>query len=343
MKLSIAICCHNSSKRIQKTLEHLQNQKDINSTEWEILLIDNASKDNTIEAAEKFWQKNPITQFKILQEKRLGLSYARERAFQEAAGEIVCFIDDDNWANPYWASNVIKIFQKNSAIGAIGGPILPVLEADAPFWFEKFKGNFTLWDLYPTAREVTHPICGAGLCIRKAAWEKLISQGFKQILTDRTGKSLSSGGDFEIGYGLLLNGWKLWYDPALTIQHFMPKERLNWSYLIRLQEGFGAQSITLEVYEKILKSSLDQTKLIPQRWWLESIKCLWRLARHAFKGAFPKHPSREGTFDAALFAEQYGRFVSILRKKNKYNQSFAKLQNAEWNIYKKISKPTTLI
>ena len=102
MNLSIAICCHNSVQRIEATLRHLQSQKNITPEEWEILLIDNASHDHTTEFAKKVWLENPICEMKLLQEKRLGLSHARDRAFQEASGDIVCFIDDDNWANPYW-------------------------------------------------------------------------------------------------------------------------------------------------------------------------------------------------------------------------------------------------
>lgn len=318
MKISIAICCHNSAERLEPTLVHLQNQKNMQPEQWEILLIDNASHDNTIEFAKTIWAKNPITEIRFLQEKRLGLSHAREHAFQAARGEVVCFIDDDNWVNPNWCKNIIKIFENNNQTGAAGGPILPVLESKAPEWFNEFKGNFTLWDLYETAQEITHPLCGAGLCIRKSAWNQLKNQGFEQLLTDRKGSNLTSGGDFEIGYALLLNGWKLWYDPSLSIQHFIPKKRLNWNYLMRLRRGFGAQSTILEIYEKTLKSSLEKSKLKPQNWWKELMKCLWKISRHTVMGVFPEHKIREGKIEAALFADQCGRLSEILRKKKNY-------------------------
>ncbi|NJN42415.1 MAG: glycosyltransferase [Flammeovirgaceae bacterium] len=53
--VSVIICCYNSSSRIEKTLEHLFQQKTNSRLHWEIILVDNASTDQTKATAIKRW------------------------------------------------------------------------------------------------------------------------------------------------------------------------------------------------------------------------------------------------------------------------------------------------
>jgi glycosyltransferase involved in cell wall biosynthesis len=334
MKISIAICCHNSAQRIEKTLQHLQKQEGIKHEQWEILIIDNASNDATGMEAQKVWNQAPIAPLRVIQENNLGLSYARERALRESSGDVIAFIDDDNWANPKWVKHVIHLFAMHPEITAAGGPIHPVLESPPPEWFAHFKGNFTLWDLYPKAQFVAHPLCGAGLCIRKLAWEELIQKGFRQQLADRSGENLSSGGDFELCYAFLLNGGHLWYDPELKIEHFIPQKRLQWNYLMNLRKGFGAQSTVLEVYEMILKSHLKTQTYRPKTWWKEALKCLYHCIRNGYKAFPPESLRNEGKDQAAFFAEQTGRLAALWKDKFDYDDRYQSILNQIWIAHK---------
>lgn len=336
--LSIALCCHNSALRITPTLERLQAQLVDPRHPWEILLIDNGSTDETAMIAQAVWHKKPIAPMRIIQEPNLGLSHARERALKEATYDFIGLIDDDNWVGPNWVEKVLSIFESDKKIAACGGSIFPVCEVPPPNWFNEYKGNYTIWDLYPKAQATQHPLCGAGLCLRKTAWLNLKQAGFQHFLSDRKGKALSSGGDFELGYALLLNDWTLWYDPALRLQHFIPKYRLNWAYLMGLREGFGRQSLVLEVYEGLYKALKNNQPFHPKKWWKEALKCTYHLIRHAYKGCFPKSKKNEGQANAALWTEQWGRFTSLFQEKHHYDNRYKHLFNAPWVTLKK--KPT---
>lgn len=63
--VSIIICCYNAQDRIVRTLEHIQQQRFFIPIPWEVIVIDNASTDNTAEVAENVWKTNPVTDFKI--------------------------------------------------------------------------------------------------------------------------------------------------------------------------------------------------------------------------------------------------------------------------------------
>jgi hypothetical protein len=53
---------------------------------------------------------------------------------------------------------------------------------------------------------VRNGLWGAGLCVRKTAWEGLVERGFRPKLTDRTGTQLTTGGDNEMCLALRLAG-----------------------------------------------------------------------------------------------------------------------------------------
>src|SRR5215468_3703384 len=95
--VSVIICCYNSSTRLPDTLSHLGRQNVRPSIPWEVVIVNNASTDNTTVVAHQCWPSDAPTVLRVVYEPRLGLSHARSRGLSEARYEIVSFVDDDNW------------------------------------------------------------------------------------------------------------------------------------------------------------------------------------------------------------------------------------------------------
>src|SRR5260221_11052912 len=97
--ISVIVCCFNSATRISPTLKHLYNQKNISSSSWEIIIINNCSTDNTTEKATQVWDSFSSNKpsFKIVNESTPGLSVARQKGIDESYYDYVLFCDDDNW------------------------------------------------------------------------------------------------------------------------------------------------------------------------------------------------------------------------------------------------------
>ncbi len=310
--LSIVVCCHNSAKRLPTTLEHLA-QLELGEP-WEVLIINNASTDDTAAVAQGFADRLPL---RVVDEPEPGLTYARHRGLAESRFAILGFIDDDNHVPPHWAAAMLAIFKDQPQVAACGGPISEICEMTPPPWFEKFKGNYTIWAPHEQAQAVRHPLCGAGLGIRKTAWEKLRADGFESLLSDRKGAALSSGGDFELGYALLLAGWQLYYDPALHLRHFIPAGRLNWNYLCRLNEGFGRQSVVLDAYAAAVEGK-------PAPGWAASwLRGLWSLLRQLPAGL----AKREGDSGLLLWLSQKGRLSELWQKRSSYRAMLARINS----------------
>jgi len=266
--VSIVICCFNSSKRIVETLRYLQKQNLNNSISWEVIVVDNASIDNTSSTALKIWKENPVTKFRIVSEENPGLMNARYKGYIEAKYEIVSFIDDDNWVESRWIEKVYSIFLQDKNIGACGGKVEAAFENEMPDWFEEFANSFAVGKQSDQTGYIENKkgfLWGAGLTIRKSLWQELESRNFKNLTLDREGYSLSAGGDTELCYAFRLLGYRIYYRDDLLMKHYIPSNRLNINYLSKIHEGFGRAYGRLNCYRVLL----DKTKFKLYPWWYE--------------------------------------------------------------------------
>ena len=81
---------------------------------------------------------------------------------------------------------------------------------------------------------------GAGMALRiKAAeiYTNKILANKTGVVLDRTGKSLSSGGDNDLVLTILENAWEVGYFPQLYLTHLIPPSRLSQNYLARINRA----------------------------------------------------------------------------------------------------------
>lgn len=92
--VSILIPTYNIEKFIRSTIESVQNQT---YTNWEMILVDDASTDKTVSIIEEFAQKdNRIKLFKLPENR--GNGFARNAALEKATGKYIAYLDaDDLW------------------------------------------------------------------------------------------------------------------------------------------------------------------------------------------------------------------------------------------------------
>jgi glycosyltransferase involved in cell wall biosynthesis len=320
-------------------LRHLLDQKCKASIPWEVIVVDNASTDGTSDFVYKFWSNNILAELHVVRESRLGLSYARQRGFQEAKYECVSFVDDDNWVAPDWVENVYNVMSEHPEAGACGGKSEAVFEAEPPAWFKRHQGKYAVGNQGEISGDVTWTrgyLWGAGLTIRKSAWLSLLSNGFQPALIGRSGKILSAGEDSELCLALRLAGWKLWYDEKLSLKHFLPAGRLQWGYLRKLVRGFGSSSVELSPYliahAKDFKDLQGRTGKI-WIWKLRAeLEVLWQLRRKWFR-------SQKQLFDdddEVLEIEHLiGSLTTLLSQRNHFDSRVYSVWNAPWNTIHK--------
>ncbi|MGD1874835.1 MAG: glycosyltransferase [Mastigocoleus sp.] len=248
--LSVIICTHNPKwDNLERVLAALQAQT-LPLSQWELLLIDNASKNILSSEIDLTWHPSGCH----IRENKLGLTAARLRGFREAIAQTIVFVDDDNILDPEYLEHTVKIFQENPNLGAMGGKSLPEFEVEPEPWFAEVnpplgirdlgdESQVCFWDTKLTKVDSSAkyypefaPI-GAGLVIRKQAAEiyvKRITGDSVRLGLGRTGKKLTSGEDNDIVLTLLEAAWGVGYFPQLKLTHIIPANRLTKDYLARL-------------------------------------------------------------------------------------------------------------
>src|SRR4030095_8724337 len=320
------VCCYNSASRLPTTLAHLAAQRVPEDIPWEVLVVDNNSTDNTIQVATTNWPRDFRAPLSIVSEPRQGLSFARLRGVQESHYPIVTFIDDDNWVCPEWVALVHQKMISHPEIGALGGMGEPVFEIPPAPWFETYKHCYAVGSQAPVEGDVsctTGYLWGAGLTMRKAAFDQLESKGFKSLLSDRQGDKLMGGGDLELSYALHFIGWQLWYDPLLRYKHFLPSNRLEWVYLRKWHRAAGATSLGLDPYRALLDSTSHAFRGRMKRCWFgQACLMLVQLFRKRswLLRDFPQYS--EGNNVVLSIEEDLGRFFALLGRRALYDRSF---------------------
>jgi glycosyltransferase involved in cell wall biosynthesis len=123
--ISIIVCCYNGEHTIETCLESLKNQ-DRDDISIEVILVDDGSKDKTAEKIATFLSKNrgfKNLEFKYYRKENGGLSIARNYGLSKSTGTYVAYIDEDAFAYPDFAQNVINVFYDNPEINCVGGQV----------------------------------------------------------------------------------------------------------------------------------------------------------------------------------------------------------------------------
>jgi len=252
--ISVIICCYNSAGRLPDTLKHLALQEVPLDVEWEIIVVNNASTDNTKDVAQAEWARYNLRniELKEVNEPTPGLNYARKKGIDESNYEYLIFCDDDNWLCKDYIFKVYDIFELMPEVGMIGGVGEAAFESSPPKWFLEMEGFGYAVGVEGRNTGYVNSVYGAGMAIRKFLFLSIINKGISFVLTDRNGASLSSGGDSEISLLMNLAGQKIYLDTSLRFKHFLTAKRLDWKYYLRLRRSFGKANAYLNLYDKAL-------------------------------------------------------------------------------------------
>lgn len=111
MKISVIIPAYNEENNLPKVIKSLQVN---NSKNFEIIVVDNNSKDNTFGVAKALADK-------VYKYKKQGSTYARNYAAKKSKSEIIAFLDADSVAFPNWIDLINNAFENNKDLSLISG------------------------------------------------------------------------------------------------------------------------------------------------------------------------------------------------------------------------------
>jgi GT2 family glycosyltransferase len=225
VKASVILPTKDRGILIDQTIDSLL-QLDFVSTEFEILLVDNCSNSENQQHLQKLQSLHP-NQIRYVREPKLGLSNARNCGIDHARGEILLFLDDDAVVPSYWLANMVRYFDQNTQVYALGSKVIAKFTTPAPDWIDQRLGmyisNFDRGDRPEKLFYNEYPR-GTNMAFRRIAFQKC---GKFLDCFGRKGKSLMSYEEIEICYRLEQIGCDVAYIPDAEVYHLIRGDRLN--------------------------------------------------------------------------------------------------------------------
>ena len=277
MDLSIIIPTHNRAALMTQAVRSafaLHYPADC----YEIIVVDNASTDNTQEMLEALQNEDRGTVLRYVREDRLGLHNARHAGARAAEGKILLFTDDDATFDCGWATAYAEAFARHTEMMASGGPVRPIWETDPPQWLLDYISESKIFIILSLMEPYTEfrldPngfFAGVNMAIRR------------EILFELGGFNPESFGDIWLGDGeaglirkLRKRGLLIGYVPDAVIYHHIPPHRMTVDYFCRRMANEGACQAYANYHQGIppwprLLRSIAGLTIRNFRYWIKAL------------------------------------------------------------------------
>lgn len=226
MKLSIIIITYNSEKLIGPCLDSIyKTTKDLN---YEVIIIDNASQDNTVSFLQKNYPKINLT----LNRQNVGFARAVNQGIKKAGGEFILLLNPDMRVLDKTINKSLAYLEKNSDVGILGCQFLyPNMKIQASFGnfpslFTEFLQATYLYKFLPWGRFIPESVLskkrfkkiqevdwlsGSYMLMRQKVFEKigLFDENFFMYLED-----------VDFCFRAKEAGFKVVYFPKVQVIHY---------------------------------------------------------------------------------------------------------------------------
>jgi len=221
-RTTAVVCTHDRPEGLRRVLRSLLGQQ---FPDFEVLVVDNAPSDaRARQVVDEAARRGPV---RYVCEPRPGLSWARNRAIEESAGEVLAWIDDDEVADPWWLAELARGLAAAPSVDAVSGVMVAAeMRTQAQLWFEEFGGHSKGRGFLPvvfTGSQGQSPLfplppfgTGGNMAFRRAALERI--GGFDPALG--AGSPCRGCEDTLAFSQVLLYGGTVAYQPTALVRHF---------------------------------------------------------------------------------------------------------------------------
>jgi len=176
MKVSVIMCAYNVSEFIDQAINSIRQQT---YADWELIICDDASTDNTIELINKYLSDTRIKLYK--QPQNVGYLQNKNYAFSLATGELITQLDADDTCATDRLAKQVAIFENHPEIMICGSNYRQIDMQNKPLEARSYPGDFLV-----TEYQEEYPFWFPGLMFRRELIEEfgLFSDYFTGIFGD---------------------------------------------------------------------------------------------------------------------------------------------------------------
>jgi GT2 family glycosyltransferase len=209
--VSVIIVNFNGKRFLQDCLSSILDQA---YSPFEVILVDNASQDGSVE----FIRENFPSVNVFIQKENLGFAGGSNAGIREARGEFILTLNNDTIVHPDFIGEIVKPMMQDPSVGMCASKmVFPDGRINSTAICISRSG--AAWDRgggepdhgqYDVAEEIFGPCAGAALYRRSMLDEiGLFDEDFFLFMED-----------VDLAFRARLSGWKCWYVPTARVVHF---------------------------------------------------------------------------------------------------------------------------
>jgi len=245
-EISVVIPTRNRAALLGRAIASICEQT-LDPSRFEICVVNNGSTDMTDKVVPLILAHYPKHCVYMVDEPKMGVAHARNTGIKNTTAPFIVQGDDDALAPIDWLERFLASFKEQGPdVGKIGGDVIPIWGAPRPAWLHD-----TMLPLLTAAsgfgaepRYVNEGLLECNGCYRREAIE---AAGNFPTTLGRKGTNLLSA-EHAVDLVMNVNGWKLYYDPTIIIQHFIHPERLTPVWFRRRYFWQGVSDYAVRAY-----------------------------------------------------------------------------------------------
>ena len=234
-RVSLVICTHNRAALLDQTVQAVQAAIAHAPDRFELLVVDNASTDDTPAVARR-------RGVRLVAEPTVGLTHARNTGVEAARAPWVWFLDDDIAPHAGWADAVLRAVEQ-TGVGLIAGRILLRWPDREPAWLPpELRGSYSALDLGAEPGPLAWPRFpfGANMGVRRDVYT---AAGGCLPELGRQGRVLLSNEDKDLAHRIHLAGVRSWYAGDAAVDHLVDPSRRSIAWLLRRSYWGGVSDV----------------------------------------------------------------------------------------------------
>jgi glucosyl-dolichyl phosphate glucuronosyltransferase len=259
MKYSIIIATYNRADDLGETLKSIAK---LSAAEpWEVIVVDNNSKDRTADVVKETAKWFPV-ELRYIFEKEQGRCAAMNAGIRASRGEIIVTTDDDVRVEPGWLDAARRAIE-GLACDYVGGKVLPIWGSPRPGWLPNRGGRhwavIALLDYGPDPIELgARAPLGVNMAFRRDAFSRA---GLWDNRVGRKAGTLLGQEVREWGLRAKAAGLRGFYAPDMTVNHIIPGDRLKKRYFRKWFYWHGISRAMLYEQAKVDMEAPEQSAL----------------------------------------------------------------------------------
>lgn len=230
--ISVVIPTYNRAPLLKNILTCMVAQETGGAFTYEVLVIDDASSDNTAEVVREIAEQASVPVRYILEEGK-GYTHVLNRAVEEFRGQWLAFFDDDQMTDTNWLQQLFAVTQKEK-VGMVGGPIcidLPesVLAGIGP----------VCRDLYGESHDIGRPGLNWDAPPLPSGGNRLVARYVFEQIGGFDENMLTGGCDRDFLLRAVAAGIPMGWAPGALGRHLIPAERITYEHIKWYSLQFG--------------------------------------------------------------------------------------------------------